>query len=345
MNPQVSAVIPTRHRPGSLLRAVESALAQTHSPAEVVVVIDGPDPATESMLSTMTDERLRVLALPAAVGGSEARNVGVRAASGEWIAFLDDDDEWMPNKLERQLAMLPQASAEPILSCRFLARTDAGDRIWPERLPQPSEPLCEYLLTRPGLQRSEGFVATPTILARRSLLCRVPFRRGLKKHQDWDWVLRATREGGRVHISPEVLARCEMRARGSVSRRPDWRVSLGWIHESDQLVTRRAYAGFIATHVAWQAAAQGEWSAFLPLLRDAMPQWVSAPGGRVPLSRILVRTHRGAPLAASFAVLALQHATAVHHWHARLQRHAAPAGSGGKCAAADVSPFRVADRQ
>ena len=153
MNPQVSAVIPTRHRPGSLLRAVESALAQTHSPAEVVVVIDGPDPATESMLSTMTDERLRVLALPAAVGGSEARNVGVRAASGEWIAFLDDDDEWMPHKLERQLAMLPQASAEPILSCRFLARTDAGDRIWPERLPQPSEPLCEYLLTRPGLQR------------------------------------------------------------------------------------------------------------------------------------------------------------------------------------------------
>ena len=269
MNPQISAVIPTRHRPGSLLRAVESALAQTHSPAEVIVVVDGPDPATESMLSTMTDERLRVLALPAAVGGSEARNVGVRAASGEWIAFLDDDDEWMPNKFERQLAMLPQASAEPILSCRFLARTDTGDRIWPERLPQPSEPLCEYLLTRPGLQRSEGFVATPTILARRSLLCRVPFRRGLKKHQDWDWVLRATREGGRVHISPEVLARCEMRARGSVSRRPDWRVSLGWIHESEQLVTRRAYAGFIATHVAWQAAAQGEWSAFLPLLRDA----------------------------------------------------------------------------
>ena len=88
MNPPVSAVIPTRHRPGSLLRALESALAQTHSPAEVIVVIDGPDPATESMLSTMTDERLRVLALPAAVGGSEARNVGVRAASGQWIAFL-----------------------------------------------------------------------------------------------------------------------------------------------------------------------------------------------------------------------------------------------------------------
>ena len=169
MNPQVSAVIPTRHRPGSLARAIESALAQTYPPAEVVVVVDGPDPATESMLSTVTDRRLRVLALPTPVGGSEARNAGVQTASGEWIAFLDDDDEWLPNKLERQLAMLATASDEPILSCRFLARTDAGDRVRPQRLPQPSEPLCEYLLTRSGLRRDEGFVATPTIW--RAVLC------------------------------------------------------------------------------------------------------------------------------------------------------------------------------
>lgn len=267
--PQVSAVIPTRHRPGSLLWAVESVLAQTHPVAEVVVVIDGPDPVTESMLTTVTDQRLRVLALPAPVGGSDARNAGVRAASGEWIAFLDDDDEWLPNKTERQLAMLPQAQGEPILSCRFLARTDAGARIWPERLPQPSEPLCEYLLTRHGFRRSDGMVATPTILTRRSLLCQVPFRSGLKKHQDWDWILRAGREGARVFFSPEVLARCEMRTRASTSRRPDWRFSLEWIQENAHLVTPRAYAGFITTHVAWQAAAQWEWRAFLPLLGDA----------------------------------------------------------------------------
>lgn len=193
----------------------------------------------------------------------------MRAARSEWIAFLDDDDEWLPNKIERQLAMVPQAGGEPIFSCRFLAHTEDGDRIWPERLPQPSEPLSEYLLTRPGLRRSEGFVAMPTILARRSLLCRVPFCRGLKKHQDWDWVLRATREGARLFVCAEVLASCEMRTRGSVSRRPDWGASWRWIQENEQLVTRRAYAGFIATHVGWQAAAQREWEAFFPLLRDA----------------------------------------------------------------------------
>jgi len=268
-NPMVSAVIPTRHRPGSLLQAVESALAQTYAVTEVVVVIDGPDPATESMLQAVNHPRVRVVALAAPMGGSDARNAGVAAARGEWVAFLDDDDEWLPNKIERQLAMLPQTgdNGDPIVSCRFLARTAAGDRVWPERLPQPSEPLCEYLLARRG--GSDGFVATPTILTRRSLLCRVPFRSGLRKHQDWDWMLRASREGARVFFCPEVLAKCEMRTRATTSRHADWRFSLGWIQENAQLVTRRAYAGFITTHVAWQAAAQRDWTAFLPLLDDA----------------------------------------------------------------------------
>ena len=249
--------------------ALESVLGQTCPVAEVVVVIDGPDPATESMLNAVAERRLQVIPLPAPVGGSEARNIGVRAAGGEWIAFLDDDDQWLPNKIERQLAMLPQVQGEPILSSRFLARTDAGNRIWPERLPQPSEPLCEYLLARSGFHRSDGMVATPTILTRRSLLSRVPFRSGLKKHQDWDWILRAGREGARVFFSPEVLVRCEMRTRASTSRLPDWRVSLEWIQENAQLVTRRAYGSFITTHVAWQAAAQQEWRAFFPLLHLA----------------------------------------------------------------------------
>jgi len=251
------------------MKALQSALAQTCPPAEIIVVVDGPDPATQSMLQEVRDGRLRVLALQRPVGGSEARNIGVRAASGKWIAFLDDDDEWLPIKLDRQLTMLPRAGGEPIISCRFLACTNEGARIWPVRLPHPVEPVCEYLLTRPGFERTEGFVATPTILTPRSLLLRVPLCKGLKKHQDWDWVLRACRAGAELVFSPEVLVRCEMRTGGSVSRRADWRSSLGWIHKSAQLVTRRAYGSFIATHVGWQAAAQRDWGAFLPLLRDA----------------------------------------------------------------------------
>jgi glycosyltransferase involved in cell wall biosynthesis len=268
-DPHVSAVIPTRHRPGSLMLAIKSVLAQTYPVAQIVVVVDGPDPATTSMLAAMNESRVHVIALPVPSGGSEARNAGVAAACGEWIAFLDDDDEWLPEKIDRQLARARVAEGEPIVSCRFFACTEAGDRICPERLPRPEEPLCEYLLSRRGFRHSDGFIATPTILTRRSLLLHVPFRSRLKKHQDWDWVLRATREGARVFICPDVLAKCDMRSCASTSRTPDWRSSWDWIQENAHLVTPRAYAAFVTTHVGWQAAALGHWRAFLPLLRDA----------------------------------------------------------------------------
>ena len=110
----VSAVIPTRGRPELLQRAVRSALAQTLREIEVVVVIDGEDPVTSLALeSGSQDGRLRVIALAVSVGGSDARNRGVDAARGEWIAFLDDDDEWLPGKLQAQLDAV-KASTAPV---------------------------------------------------------------------------------------------------------------------------------------------------------------------------------------------------------------------------------------
>src|SRR5277367_2496697 len=150
MSPQlVSAVIPTRNRPEWVLRAVRSALSQTHENLEVVVVIDGPDPATRATLGGISDSRLRVLELDKSVGGSSARNRGVEHATGEWVAFLDDDDEWLPEKIEKQLDVaLRSASLVPIVSCYFIGRTPRGDYVWPRRVPRLHEPLCEYLFMR-----------------------------------------------------------------------------------------------------------------------------------------------------------------------------------------------------
>src|ERR1700744_4710601 len=96
---KVSAVIPTRNRPGLVCRAVESVLKQTIADLEVVVVVDGPDAATALALQEFHDPRIRCIELQQNVGGSEARNVGIREAQGTWIALLDDDDEWLPTKL------------------------------------------------------------------------------------------------------------------------------------------------------------------------------------------------------------------------------------------------------
>ena len=270
-SPAVSAVIPTRNRPHTICRAVNSVLGQTFQDLEVVVVLDGPDDATLDVLKSVTDSRLRVVVRPQSGGGATARNEGVQQARGEWIAFLDDDDEWLADKLARQLEKAAQKeSGEPIVSSRFIARTAMGDHVWPGEMLRPGQPVSEYLLSREGIRRSDGFIITTTILARRSLLLRVPFTSGLKRHQDWDWVLRATSQPGvEVLFCPEPLAICHMQDDNSVSRSTDWQFSWNWAREMKPFLTPRAYAAFLTCHVAWQAAAQRAWGGFFPLLLDA----------------------------------------------------------------------------
>ena len=110
--PLVSVVIPTRNRPILVLRAVRSALHQTLREIEVIVVIDGePGRETADAIARLYEDRVRCIVLQEAVGGSEARNIGIRDAHVlRGLLCSIDDDEWLPAKLELQLeAALRQA--------------------------------------------------------------------------------------------------------------------------------------------------------------------------------------------------------------------------------------------
>lgn len=272
METLVSVVIPTRNRTQLAKRSVQSALSQTLKQIEVIVIIDGPDEATVKELSLIDDSRLRVIELPVSGGASEARNTGVTEAKGEWIAFLDDDDEWFPQKLERQLEVAQRSPyAFPIIGSCLIARTPKGDFIRPKRFPRPSEPLSEYLLVRNSLFPGEGLIQTSVIFTKKILLQKEPFR-NLRRHQDWDWLLRvSTLEGVGIEFVPEPLAIWYIEEqRSSVSSTSNWQNSLSWIRENRNLVTPRAYSAFIMVEVGPRAAQGGEWNSFLPLLWEAM---------------------------------------------------------------------------
>lgn len=267
--PKVSVVIPTRGRPELLVRAVKSVLEQTYTRSEVVVVIDGPDERSSSALSAFSPARVRSVVLPVQSGGSAARNAGVAASRAPWIAFLDDDDEWLPEKLEMQVAAAQASHAKhPIVASKVIARLPGGDYIWPRG--SPSLPLSEYLLARNSWRQGEGLLQTSSLLTSKELLCKVGFQTGLRKHQDWDWLLRAAAVPGvSLEFVPRPLAIWNLTdLAGGVSRTPDWQASLTWIRERRSLVTRRAYAGFLATQVASQAARQGHWRAFIPVFTE-----------------------------------------------------------------------------
>jgi glycosyltransferase involved in cell wall biosynthesis len=276
--PLVTAVIPTRNRPDLVTRAVRSALKQTYQRMEVVVVIDGPDAATEAVLASIQNERLRVIRLPQRVGGASARNAGVEAARGEWIGLLDDDDEWLPNKIECQTRIaLRSLFQSPVVISKFLVREAHGDFLMPRRSPSPGEHTSEYLFTRKRITGTGRF-ATPVVLCKRSLLLLMPFRSDLRRHQDTDWYLRVFEMPGvGLEFIDDTLAIVHMdHSSPRISPRRDWEYSIEWLRSVKRLVTPRAYAGFIANNVADEAAGQCAWSAFPVLLREMIN--VGKPG-------------------------------------------------------------------
>ena len=101
--PNISVIIPTYNRAHILPRALDSVLAQTQLPIEIIVVNDGSTDGTKSVLSNYPG--LKIMDQQHS-GVSAARNIGLEHTNGEWIAFLDSDDEWLPEKLEQQWAAI-----------------------------------------------------------------------------------------------------------------------------------------------------------------------------------------------------------------------------------------------
>lgn len=252
----VSVVIPTRNRPQFVVKAVASALEQDFASLEVIVVMGGEDRQTSLVLRAIPDARLKVMDLAVNMGGAEARNTGVRAARGDWIAFLDDDDEWLPHKLSRQMVAARQSAALwPVLSSRMIVRRPSYDSIGPLRSYDSAKPLSEFLFCRKPLRDGPYAMQTSTLMMRREMMLAVPFRHGLKRHQDWDWLLRAERVPGvefRVVNEPLAIYRTGD-GRKTLGSAQDWEFSMHWGAEMRGFFSAKAYAWFLATECASRA--------------------------------------------------------------------------------------------
>jgi glycosyltransferase involved in cell wall biosynthesis len=116
--PIVSIILPTYNRAHSLERAIRSVLVQTLSNFELIVVDDGSTDDTAHLVERFGDSRIRLLSLGRNYGAGRARNKGIEAAAAEFVAFLDSDDEWMPRKLELQVARL-RATNDPRVTVAY----------------------------------------------------------------------------------------------------------------------------------------------------------------------------------------------------------------------------------
>jgi glycosyltransferase involved in cell wall biosynthesis len=208
--PKVSVVIPTYNRADNVERAVKSVLAQAETSLEVIVVDDGSTDDTPERFAN-PPERVRYIRKPNG-GASSARNAGLIQATGDWIALLDSDDEWAPDKLKVQLdAMGEQYVAA---ACRHVhINADGTRQIKPEVLPGRDNHLFRDLYENLSLK-------TSGLIFRRHLLDKVGlFNERFAVANDWDFFLRLARavnnSGMRiceqplvtVHRSPDSISK------------------------------------------------------------------------------------------------------------------------------------------
>lgn len=199
----VSTVIPTYNRREELPRAIDSALAQSYGNQEILVVDDGSTDGTAQMLAERYGDRVRCICR-ANGGVSRARNQGMREARGEFIALLDSDDEWLPAKLEKQVALL-QAHADWGMVLCDVQRVDPERRYTDvlrrrEAIPRDGEVLLS-VLRMPSL-------VPASLLMRRSVFDAVGgFDESLRTAEDIDFHLRVAAHCGiGVVEEPLVLA-------------------------------------------------------------------------------------------------------------------------------------------
>ncbi|MCU4181153.1 glycosyltransferase family 2 protein [Bosea sp. BH3] len=267
MAPSVSVVIPTFGRPQLLTRAIESVLRQTVQDIEVIVVIDGIDDATISAIEALGDPRVRTILHDSKQGAGKSRDDGANSSRGRWVAFLDDDDEWLPEKLARQLAI---ARPDTIIACRTRVVTPQGDFVRPNNAYDGSIPFDEWMFDRhTWFKENDGFLQTSSLLIPRELIVDLKFKTA--KHEEWELIIRATKEYNyKLAISSGVdVIYYAGSTFGSLSKSYTWPSSVAWADELGNLMTPRAYAGFCLVTAARMAADARDFSAIGKLLSAA----------------------------------------------------------------------------
>lgn len=204
--PTVSVVIPAYNAEAFIADTIQSALDQTYRDLEIIVVDDGSSDSTMARVAAF-GERVRLHQQPNG-GVARARNTGVSLAKGEWIAFLDADDLWLPSKLERQLA----CSTAPMT---FTDRYNIGDRgdlpeVQSHCQPMAGGDIFEALL-------GGNFITTTSVMIRRVLFEELDgFNVTFNGTEDWDLWLRVA-EQHHIGFCPEPLTRYRLHG-GGISR-------------------------------------------------------------------------------------------------------------------------------
>ncbi|MFQ3191016.1 MAG: GalNAc5-diNAcBac-PP-undecaprenol beta-1,3-glucosyltransferase [Paraglaciecola sp.] len=181
--PLISIVIPTFERPAYLERACKTASKQTYKNIEIIVVDDNSSESYKDALKAVQHLNIKYIKRDKNGGGSAARNNGINAAVGDYIAFLDDDDIWEETKLEKQMAVITKTIKAS--QCGYKLKSNGKIRI-----------ENKNLISLDDLRQNNKLASTTGLLCETTILRELMFDDTLHRSQDWDLYLRI------AHVTP-----------------------------------------------------------------------------------------------------------------------------------------------
>jgi glycosyltransferase involved in cell wall biosynthesis len=233
--PLISVVMPTFNRARLLDRALRSVLQQTYRNLEIIVVDDASSDGTAEVVKAIHDPRIRYLRHDSNKGGSAARNTGIRAAHGDYIAFLDDDDQWEPDKTEEQLRVLRHDNYDAVLC----TSDEHGERIaaFDGKTTVSLEDLRHGRFTAGG---------TGVLMAKANVVKETMFDESLPRYQDWDVFIRIGQKYRMGYVN-KAFVRYNEGAHQRISNKivnmriPELEGELRMVHKHREFFGERAY--------------------------------------------------------------------------------------------------------
>jgi glycosyltransferase involved in cell wall biosynthesis len=202
MNPLVSIIIPTRNRAKLLPRALKSILAQTYNNFECIVIDGQSTDNTKEVVAEINDARIKYQVQKVMKNGATATNEGIAEAKGKYIAFLDDDDEWLSGKLEKQVNYFEQLPEKIGLIYHWMDYYDSQTGV----LLQEIHPALKGYIF-PSVLADEAIGGTPTYLVRKSVFDKIGgFDTNLVFGDDGEFIRRVAKDY-EIDFIPAVLAK------------------------------------------------------------------------------------------------------------------------------------------
>lgn len=201
----VSIVIPLYNRAATIQRAIDSALNQTYTDIEVLVIDDGSiDNSVEMLDKYKNDDKVKIFCQETNQGANAARNRGIMEAVGEYIAFLDSDDEWFPEKLEKQLKCMEEGAFVASF-CAYRRHFRDAVQIIPNVLKELSSSDIRKKLEKGNI------IGTPTLIVHRKVIEEVGmFDEEMPRLQDYEFVIRVAKRFPICFVNEVLINEYEM---------------------------------------------------------------------------------------------------------------------------------------